>query len=88
MSARDRYDPKAADRYHAFRQGWRDGAGGRPMAEPFIKHATRPDMVTAYQLGYEKGETAVSRALLAAQRKYSFTPSILRASVPPGGGER
>jgi hypothetical protein len=85
VSVQPGYDPKKADRYHAFRQGWKDAAAGRLPAEPFIRHATRPDMVTAYQLGFEKGETAVSRALLAAQRKYGYAPSVLRAAAPPGG---
>jgi len=77
MSDRD-YDPRAADRYHAYRQGWRDGAAGREQAKPFVEHATRPDMVAAYLIGYDAGGDDAAAALRFAQRKYKFTPSILR----------
>lgn len=80
MSVRPDYDPKAADRYHAYRQGWRDAASGRGENGDFVRHGTRPDMVKAYLLGFNQSQRAASKALLAAQRKYKFTPSVLRAT--------
>lgn len=68
MSVQPGYDPKAVGRYHAYRQGWRDGAAGRPEAKPFVEHATRPDMVEAYKLGYARGGLAVAEAMHRAQR--------------------
>jgi len=88
MSARADYDPKCADRYHAYRQGWRDGASGRPRAKPFIEHATRPDMIAAYVAGYEAADWVTSKALLRAQWKYKFTPSVIRDAAAQLGGKR
>jgi len=74
----NRYDPKAADRYHAYRSGWRDGAAGRMDDARFTEHPSRPDIIAAYNTGYTDGDGAASKAIRRAQRTYKFTPSVLR----------
>lgn len=83
MSVQPGYDPKCADRYHAYRQGWRDGAAGRMEDAKFTEHKTRPDIVEAYNHGYAHADIAASAALRYAKRKYKFTPSILRDLAEP-----
>jgi hypothetical protein len=59
----------AADRYHLYLIGWRDGAGMKA-----IRHHGYPD----YDKGYEEGRHALSAAGAAASKRTRYKPSILR----------
>lgn len=79
-------DPKAADRFHSFRAGWRDANTSKDRDARFIMHATRPDLAKAYNEGYDAGCTAYNLAIGRAARRYKFTPSVLRATHTGGAG--
>lgn len=76
------YDPKKADCYHAFRQGLRDSLARKVAQKRFMEHPSRGDISKAYLRGWDRGVALMSRELLAAQKRYGFTPSILREARP------
>jgi hypothetical protein len=77
MAVQPDYDPKAADRFHSFLRGFRDGVAGRPE-DPNFTGCARDDIRSAYATGLLDGCTAVERAAGKAQKRYRYKPSILR----------
>lgn len=68
----------AANRFHAWRSGWRDGAMRRAMNPAATGH-TNAAMATAYRDGYSEGYRAARDADAAACERYGYAPTILRA---------
>lgn len=81
MSVEPGYDPKAADRYHSWLRGFKDAVAGRPNNPAFIEHE-RDEIRAAYARGMDDGVALASRAMARAQKRYGFTPSILRSGAP------
>lgn len=71
-----------ANRYHAYMEGWRDGAGIRAMRSEFDGHRLRVD----YEDGYAAGAKARSVARDEASARYHHEPSIMR--LQDDGGVR
>lgn len=70
-------DLEAANQYHAYMQGFRDGAGISAMEPSFTQHS-KPYMKTAYEDGYNDGCRERQKASAVASVRYNYTPSILR----------
>ncbi len=68
-------DPDAANRWHAYMQGWRDGAATRAVR---IKDHPDTGIVDEYNLGYTDGYVARQEAAKAASARIGHQPSILR----------
>lgn len=73
----------AANRFHAWRSGWRDGAMRRAQNPAAVGHSDAA-MATAYRDGYGEGARVAMAAVAAACERYGHAPTILRAE---GGGE-
>ena len=73
----------AANRFRAWRSGWRDGAMRRAQS-PYATGHSDAAMAQAYRDGYGEGYTASRSADAAACERYGYAPTILRAE---GGGE-
>jgi hypothetical protein len=73
----------AANRFHTWRSGWRDGAMRRAMSPAATGHSD-PSIATAYRVGYAEGYDAAKAANSAACERFGHTPTILRVA---GGGE-
>lgn len=69
----------AANRFHTWRLGWRDGAMRRAQNPRTTGH---PDeaMAQAYRDGYAEGTRTARAAGAAACERYGYTPTILRAA--------
>lgn len=68
----------AANRFHAWRMGWRDGAMRRAMDPAATGHSDAA-MAQAYSDGYSEGTRAARAATGAACERYGHRPTILRA---------
>lgn len=66
-----------ANNYHAYFQGWRDGAACRAMKEEAACHSNKA-IADAYAAGYSDGRAARQVACAAASKRYGYGPSILR----------
>ena len=73
----------AANRFHAWRSGWRDGAMRRAQNPAATRHSD-PAMAQAYRDGYGEGYVAARAADAAACARYGHAPTILRVQ---GGSE-
>ena len=73
----------AANLFHSWRLGWRDGAMRRAVNPAATGHSDAA-MAQAYRDGYSEGTRAASAANAAACERYGYAPTILRAA---GGGE-
>lgn len=74
----DRNQIEAANLYHSYMRGWRDGATASAKRPEFETHADaeiREAYADGLNFGYASREVAVSRARIA----YGHVPSILRA---------
>ena len=69
----------AANRFHSWRLGWRDGAMRRAMNPAAANHS---DLVlaAAYREGYSEGTVAANTANAAACERYGYAPSVLRVA--------
>ena len=65
----------AANKYHTWIRGWRDGAGMRPMRPD---HSTHPTLGTTYNEAYAAGQQAARDIATTAATRFGYTPSILR----------
>lgn len=68
----------AANRFHAWRMGWRDGAMRRAQNPAATGHSDAA-MAQAYRDGYGEGTRAARDANTAACERYGHRPTILRA---------
>ncbi len=68
----------AANRFHSWRLGWRDGAMRRAMNPAATGHSDAA-MAQAYRDGYGEGTHAARDANTAACERYGHRPTILRA---------
>jgi len=73
----------AANRFHSWRLGWRDGAMRRAQNPAAAGHSDAA-MAQAYSDGYAEGTIAARAANAAACERYGHSPTILRVA---GGGE-
>ena len=74
-------DTDAANRYQAYRMGWRHGATGRAYDERLKTHADE-NLRHAYTLGYTDGGAAFCNASAYAADAYDYHPpygGILRS---------
>lgn len=67
----------AANRFHAWRSGWRDGAMRRVQSPAATGHSDAA-MAQAYRDGYGEGTRAARAADAAACKRYGHAPMILR----------
>lgn len=79
MSARTSSEPvkpevERANRYHAFLEGWRDGAATKAMRPEFKGHRLGVD----YEDGYHVGYVARGAAADEAAKRYGHRPDFLR----------
>jgi hypothetical protein len=63
---------EAANRYHAYFQGWRDGATA--AAKKYEGHR----LADIYNRGYADGLTARGEAARRASAEFGYVPSVLR----------
>lgn len=77
--SRDAGEILAANRFHSWRLGWRDGAMRRAMNPRAADHS---DLViaAAYREGYCDGTVAANAANAEACERYGHSPTILRAA--------
>lgn len=68
----------AANRFHAWRSGWRDGAMRRAVDPAATGHSDAA-MAQAYRDGYSEGARTARAADAAACERYGHAPTILRA---------
>jgi hypothetical protein len=76
---------KSANLYHTYMLGWKSGAASKS----FITASRDPELQEAYTAGYSDGQIARHEAIVSAQSRYEFKPSILRGThyVQDDGGE-
>lgn len=67
----------AANRFHAWRSGWRDGAMRRAQNPAAAEHSDKA-MAQAYRDGFGEGYMAAGAANTAACARYGHNPMILR----------
>lgn len=72
----------AANRFHAWRSGWRDGAMRRAQNPAATGHSDAA-MAQAYRDGFTEGYRAAGAADAAGCERYGYTPTVLRTA----GGE-
>jgi len=70
----------AANCFHVWRQGWRDGAQRRMVSSVATGHSD-PRLAATYRDGYAEGTAAAKAADKAACERYGYAPSPLRAEV-------
>lgn len=73
-----RRDTDAANRYHAYLRGFRDGASGHCTRREFGGHPTLGDV---YREGRTAGQNALGVALDVASERLGYRPSILRGGA-------
>lgn len=81
---RDGAEIAAANAFHSWRMGWRDGAMRRAKNPAATGHAD-PALATAYRDGYAEGTAAAGAANAAACARYGYTPTMLRVADEEGG---
>lgn len=71
--------------FHAYRRGWRDGAGDKVMNTSFIEHKTRPDLAEEYKTGYTEGRLAFATDMDTCAKRvgYDQQSAILRSDAIP-----
>jgi hypothetical protein len=76
----------AHEQYQSWQRGFVDGVRFAPMNSERFTH--RDGLREAYELGYSEGRNALNAAALAAQKRYGYTPTILRLqdTPPPNRG--
>lgn len=70
---------KAANAYHSYMRGWRDGSSTTAMRSEFDqigRDTDRAYMREAYEAGYNDGGIAKSRASRRASRSYGRCDSL------------
>lgn len=67
----------AANRFHAWRSGWRDGAMRRAQNPAATEHSDAA-VAQAYRDGFAEGYMAAGAANTAACERYGHNPMILR----------
>jgi hypothetical protein len=67
----------AANKYHTWCRGWRDGAGMRPMRE---NHSTHPTLGATYDEAYACGQQEARDMAAIASARFNYTPSVLRTA--------
>ncbi len=67
----------AANNYHAFMRGWRDGATISAMRNEFTSHDNEA-IKEAYLDGYANGRKMRGEASRAATKAYGYEPDILQ----------
>lgn len=77
--SRDESEILAANRFHTWRLGWRDGAMRRAMNPSAANHSD-PVLAAAYREGYSEGTVAANTANAAACERYGYAPSVLRVA--------
>lgn len=70
----------AANRFHTWRMGWRDGAMRRAQNPAATGHSDAA-MAAAYEDGYGEGYRASKAADAAACERYGHRPTMLRTAV-------
>ncbi len=75
--SRTKDDIDAANKYHTWCRGWRDGAGMRPMRPD---HSAHPTLGTTYDEAYAGGQQAARDMAAVAAARFGYTPSILRTA--------
>jgi len=73
----------AANCFHAWRMGWRDGAMRR-AANPAATGHSDAAMAQAYRDGFAEGFKTAGAANAAACERYGHAPAILRAEAAMG----
>lgn len=76
--SRDAGEIDAANRFHSWRLGWRDGAMRRAQ-NPAAEGHSDGALAAAYCDGYTEGYAAARAANAAACERYGHRPTILRA---------
>lgn len=77
LKNRSREEIDAANKYHTWCRGWRDGAGMRAMREDHLVH---PTLGTTYSEAYAAGQAAARVMAEQASARFGYTPSILRTA--------
>jgi hypothetical protein len=67
----------AANKYHTWCRGWRDGAGTRAMRPDHVAH---PTLGTTYNEAYAAGQEAARVMAVDASNRFGYTPSVLRTA--------
>ena len=68
----------AANRFHSWQLGWRDGAMRRAQNPAAAGHSDAA-MAQAYRDGFAEGFKTAGAANAAACERYGYAPTILRA---------
>lgn len=74
---------EAANLYHSYLKGWRDGAAFRTINPQFRDHENAK-IRAAYEKGYSEGRVALNEAGRVASQSYGHVPSILRRQESEG----
>lgn len=72
-------ETESANRFHAYRHGWRDAVRYAYKDEAFDRHAT---LAEYYRQGWADSTVAFSGAMKKAMALYEYEPSILRDTSP------
>lgn len=69
--------------FQCFRRGFKHGASANAQDRRFLEHA-RPEVISAYQRGYERGRSASYIAAADECERLQYDPqmSILRSPSP------
>lgn len=78
---RTREQIDAANKYHTWIRGWRDGATGRAKRPD---HANHPTLGTTYNEAYMAGIHAAGAMSTEAAKRFGHVPSILRGGETNG----
>lgn len=72
----------AANKYHAYMQGWRDGAAARAMRHSPVEREKDAELTAIYGRAYEEGRREAGVAARRASRIFKYKPSFFRTHVP------
>lgn len=67
----------AANQFHSFMRGWKDGAGTRAMDTKCTEH-DNPLIRAAYSAGYKRAREDLNLVAQSAAEAYGYTISYLR----------
>ena len=67
----------AANQFHSFIMGWKDGASSRAMDPKFTGHDNKL-IVAAYDAGYGRARKDINAVAEEAAKTYGYTISYLR----------
>lgn len=68
---------QAANLFHIYCRGWRDGAGYKGIRDDNAKH---PTLGEQYMRGWNDGRKAAQDAAAAMSKETGYEPSILRTA--------